>query len=89
MMEYLTAGHYLFPPEHFLTVHFSKVHIKTRFFPNYMMLTRISKGIPNEMYNGYITNLTETFDWTDSKQFLPDPNGNFKKDSIKEDFDKL
>lgn len=89
MMEYLSQGHYLFPPEHFLTVHFTKLHIKTRFFPTYMMLTRVSKGTQNEMYNGYMSNPIEAFDWSDSKEFLPAPNSTFKKGSIKDDFDKL
>ena len=51
MMEYLNVGHYVFPPEHFLAVHFSKIHIQMRYFANYMIITRISKGTPHDVYN--------------------------------------
>ncbi len=55
MMEYLKDGHYAFPPEHFLSVHFSKIHIPIRFFENYMMITRVWKDSPNEIYNKFIS----------------------------------
>ena len=86
MMEYLNEGHYVFPPEYFLSVHFSKVHIQIREFPNYMVITRVSKGTPHEVYNKFVSPPTELVFWSDEIEFLPEPNGNFKKDSIKDDF---
>lgn len=85
IMEYLKAGHYLFTPEHFLAVHFSKVHIQIRRFANYMMITRVSKGGSHELYNGFVKSPMETIEWSDDKEFIPDPFGNFKKE-IKDDF---
>jgi hypothetical protein len=86
MMEYLKAGHYAFPPEHFLSVHFSKIKIQIREFPNYMIITRVSKGTQHEVYNNFISPPREEIVWSDITDFLPDPNGNFKKSSIKDDF---
>ena len=86
MMQYLKDGHYVFPPEHFLSVHFSKIHIQIREFPNYMVITRVSKGTPHEVYNKFVSPPTEWIFWSDEIEFLTDPNGNFKKDSIKDDF---
>jgi hypothetical protein len=86
MMEYLTKGHYAFPPEHFLSVHFSKIKIQIREFPNYMIITRVSKGTQHEVYNNFISPPREEIVWSDMTEFLPDPNGNFKKSSIKDDF---
>jgi hypothetical protein len=86
MMEYLKDGHYVFPPEHFLSVHFSKVKIQIREFPNYMIITRVSKGSQHEVYNNFVSPPVEHIQYSDDINFLPDPNGNFKKDSIKDDF---
>jgi hypothetical protein len=86
MMEYLKDGHYVFPPEHFLSVHFSKIHIPIRFFENYMMITRVWKGGDNEIYNNFISNPYEDTKWSDEMEFIPAPHGNFKKQSIKDDF---
>jgi hypothetical protein len=85
MMEYLKSGHYLFPPEHFLAVHFSKIHIQIREIPTYIMITRVSKGAANEIYNNFINPPREEIRWSDSTDFLPDPSNTFKKD-IKGDF---
>jgi hypothetical protein len=85
MMEYLNSGHYVFPPEHFLAVHFSKIHIQIRYFPNYMTITRKWKGTPNEIYNIFMNEPLESFRFSDSIEFIPDPTGNFKKE-IKDDF---
>jgi len=85
MMEYLKAGHYVFPPEHFLAVHFSKIHIQLRYFPNYMMITRTSKNTQHDIYNSFISTPSETIKWSDWNEFIPDPNYTFKKD-IKDDF---
>lgn len=86
MMEYLKDGHYAFPPEHFLSVHFSKIHIPIRHFENYMMITRVWKGGDNEIYNKFILNPHENTKWSDETEYIPAPYGNFKKESIKDDF---
>jgi len=85
MMEYLKAGHYLFPPEHFLAVHFSKIKVQIRYFANYMMITRKSKGTPHEIYNNFVNPPIETLRDSDSIEFIPDSNYSFNK-SIKSDF---
>lgn len=86
MMEYLNSGHYAFPCEHFLSVHFSKIKIQIREFPTYMIITRVSKGTPHEVYNKFVNEPIENIFWSDEVEFLPDPFGCFKKDSIKDDF---
>jgi len=86
MMEYLKDGHYVFPPEHFLSVHFSKIHIPIRYFENYMMITRVWKGGDNEIYNKFISNPHENVKWSDEIEYTPAPYGNFKKKSISDDF---
>lgn len=86
VMEYLNDGHYLFPPEHILAVHFSKVHLEINYFENYMMITRVWKGGDNEIYNKFIDSPKQLTLWSDSKKYIPDPIGNFKKESIKGDF---
>ena len=85
MMEYLKAGHYAFPPEHFLAVHFSKIKIDIRYIPTYMTITRVSRGTPNDLYNYFISNPVEYIVKSDWIDFTPDPNYNFKKE-IKDDF---
>ena len=85
MMRYLNEGHYLFPPEHFLSVHFSKVKLQIRFFPNYIIITRVWKGTPHEVYNNFVQTPIESLIWSDAVNFLPNPNINFKKE-IKDDF---
>lgn len=79
MMEYLKSGHYLFPPEHFLAVHFSKVKIDIRYFPTYMMITRKSKGTPHEIYNNFVNPPIESIRASDSIEFIPDSNFTFYK----------
>lgn len=85
MMQYLNDGHYLFPPEHFLAVHFSKVKIQIRYFANYMLITRKSKGTSHEIYNNFVNPPIETIKFTDSIEFIPDKNFSFKKD-LKDNF---
>ncbi len=85
MMEYLNSGHYLFPPEHFLAVHFSKVKIQIRYFASYMLITRKSKGTSHEIYNNFVNPPVETIRWSDSIEFIPANEYTFKK-SIKGDF---
>ena len=85
MMEYLKDGHYVFPPEHFLAVHFSKIKIQIRYFANYMLITRKSKGTPHEIYNNFVNPPTESIRWSDSIEFNPLKEYSFKKD-IKDDF---
>jgi hypothetical protein len=87
MMNYLKSGHYLFPPEHFLLVHFNRVHIKIRFFPTYMLITRVSKGKPHEIYNHFVKEPKEEI--INSDEFIdciPTPEFTFYKNSIKADF---
>lgn len=86
MMEYLNSGHYVFPPEHFLSVHFSKIRIPIRYFPNYMVITRKSKGTEHEIYNKFYNPPAEVIISTDDILIGNDPIGNFKKKSIKDDF---
>jgi hypothetical protein len=85
-MQYLKEGHYAFPPEHLLSVHFSKVRIQIREFPNYMIITRVSKGLPHEVYNNFVTQPEETIFWSDEVEFSTEPIGNFMKKDIKDDF---
>ena len=86
MMEYLKDGHYIFPPEHFLAVHFSKVQIDIRFFPSYMLITRVSKGTPHEIYNNFVNPPAETKVVSNHIDFKPVTEYTFKKDSIIDDF---
>lgn len=86
IMEYLKDGHYLFPPEHILSVHFSKVKIPIKFFENYMMITRVWKNEGNEIYNKFIDSPKELVKWSDEKEFVPNPISSFKKSSIKSNF---
>jgi len=79
MMEYLKSGHYLFPPEHFLAVHFSKIKIEIRYFPTYMMITRKSKGTPHEIYNNFVNPPLESIRASDSVEFIPDGHFTFYK----------
>lgn len=87
MMEYLQRGHYLFPPEHFLKVHFSKVDIKIRFFPNYITLTRKSKGTEDEVMNRFMNPIYESV--VDSNVTIQSPSEehSFVNNRFKEDFD--
>jgi hypothetical protein len=85
MMSYLKAGHYVFPPEHFLAVHFSKIHIEIRFFPSYMLISRKWKGTEHDIYNYFIDSPHETTIWSDRHEFEPDKKYSFNKD-IKSDF---
>jgi hypothetical protein len=86
MMEYLNSGHYVFPPEHFLAVHFSKIKIDIRFFPSYLMITRVSRGKPHEIYNSFMKERDEYVESSEFKKFLPDPQYTFRKSSIIDDF---
>jgi len=86
MMEYLNSGHYVFPPEHFLSVHFSKIKIPIRYFPNYMIITRRNKGTKYEIYNKFYNPPEEVIISTEDIIIGNDPIGNFKKKSIKDDF---
>jgi len=85
MMEYLNEGHYLFPPEHFLLVHFSKIKIQIREIPIYIMISRKSKGTKHEIYNHFVNPPYESFTSSDSIQFTPKKEYSFKKD-MKDDF---
>ena len=84
-MEYLNSGHYLIPAEYLLLVHFTKIHIQIRYFPTYMIITRVWKGGVHEYYNNYITRATESIEWSDSYDTTPHITGRFNKD-IKDEF---
>jgi hypothetical protein len=43
------------------------------------MITRVSRGTSNEMYNGYIKNPYDSSFYADEKNFLPSPEHNFRK----------
>jgi hypothetical protein len=88
VMEYLSKGHYAFPPEHFLYVHMSKLHVKLRFFSSYMTITRVSRGTPNEIYNGYIKNPYDSSFYADEKNFIPTPEHTFRKDKSDLNFEQ-
>jgi hypothetical protein len=51
MLEYVNQGHYMIPPENLLRVHMSRVDLSLRFFTNKLVITRNSKGTPNEIYD--------------------------------------
>jgi hypothetical protein len=54
-----------------------------------MIITRTSKGTPNEVYNNFVNPAFESLRWSDSFEFISDSDGNFKKEDFKENFDKL
>ena len=72
MMQYLNMGYYPFPPEHFLKVHMSRIDTNVRFIPNYITITRTSKGGKDEIYNGFVKNLVEEI--IPTKDMNPEPN---------------
>ena len=82
MMQYLKEGHTLFPPEHFLAVHFSKIHIQIRYLSNYITITRASKGTPYELYNNFVNDMTEYVVWSNDRVYIPQPHENFKRDIV-------
>ena len=89
MMEYLKAGYYALPAEHFLLVHFSKIHIQVRQMANYITVTRTSKRMPDEVYNRTTSPFEENVQWSDWWEDTisnPAQFGNFMKASIKDDF---
>ena len=51
-----------------------------------MMITRVSKGREHEIYNKFVNSPQEIIRWSDDRNFLPDPQYTFKKESIKDDF---
>ena len=86
MMEYLKAGHYVFPPEHFLGVHFNKINLQIRYFPTYMIITRAWKGGPHDHYNAFMDTPYESILSSTNIQIDPDPQYTFKKPSIIDEF---
>jgi hypothetical protein len=85
LLQYHNEGHYIFPPEHLLAVHFSKIKIQIRFFPNYMMISRNSKGLKHEIYNRFMKEPRESVYWSDYIDFKPNLDINFKN-NIKDIF---
>ena len=65
---------------------FSKVQIDIRFFPSYMLITRVSKGTPHEIYNNFVNPPAETKVVSNHIDFKPVTEYTFKKDSIIDDF---
>ena len=51
LLEYVNDGHYMIPPENLLRIHMSRVDLQLRFFSNKLIITRYSKGTPNEIYD--------------------------------------
>ena len=79
MMEYLNMGYYPFPPEHFLRVHISRIDTTVRFIPNHITITRTSLGRNDEIYNKFVTNLTEERIHTSQMRFEEPTKGKFVK----------
>jgi hypothetical protein len=50
-----------------------------------MLITRVSKGTPHDIYNSFISDANEIIQWSDWIEFTPDSNFSFYKD-IKDDF---
>lgn len=84
-IEYQQAGHYMIPAEHLINVHFTKVHIPIRYFPNYLIITRVWKNSPHEFYNNYVNPPIEIVEWSDERKAPINPDGSFVKD-IKDEF---
>lgn len=59
LLEYVNSGHYMIPPENLLRVHMSRVNLNLRFFTNKLIITRYSKGTPNEVYDKRINLVDE------------------------------
>lgn len=51
LLEYVNNGHYMIPPENLLRIHMSRVDLHLRLFTNKLIITRYSKGLPNEIYD--------------------------------------
>jgi len=51
LLEYVNDGHYMIPPENLLRVHMARVDVDLRFFTNKLVITRNSKGTPDEIYD--------------------------------------
>lgn len=84
IMEYLDNGHHIFPPEHLLLTHLSKVNMKIRFFPNYMGIAR-EKTDAIQWYNEFVgtDNMIESIVDTNTLNVIPNTNSEFKVDNIK------
>lgn len=89
MMEYVNTGHYVFPSEHFLSVHFSKARILIRQFGQYITIIRTAKGLPPNEYNGYIVDgQIDIIDWSDDYEIAfmaPAENCTFINPNLKHD----
>ena len=71
MMEHISNGHYMVPPEYFLHVHMNKVCVDVRFIPNHIVITRTSKDKDDEIYNGWVTELKEQIVKSDFMDLVP------------------
>lgn len=86
MMNYLEQNHYVFPPEHFLKVHFSRINLRIRLFPNYITLTRKSKGGEDEITNRFITSPIETVIDSQEHLYIGNKELSFFNNNFREDF---
>jgi hypothetical protein len=50
----------------------SRIDTNVRFIPNYITITRTSKGGKDEIYNGFVKNLVEEI--IPTKDMNPEPN---------------
>lgn len=88
MMEYLNAGHYIFPTEHLLLTHLSKINVDLRFIPNYMGIVRNTDDVI-QWFNDFVAKeqLIESVCSVDSfGEVTPNENSEFKVNSIKSIF---
>mgnify|MGYP001117414495 CR=1 FL=1 len=85
LMRYVSEGHYMIPPEHFLHVHLNEVDLNIRFFANKLIITRKSRGVNDELYNKNSEMVEEI---KPSNYMNPTPNQNMSwtvplRDSLK------
>lgn len=73
ILEYINSGHYMIPPENLLRVHMSRVNLNLRFFETKLIITRNSKGAPNEIYDKRIDVVDEVLPST-FMEVKPNPN---------------
>jgi len=73
MISYLNEGNHIFPAEHLLYVHMSKVNTNIRFMPNHLVITRQSKGMEDEIYNRFVENPIEDILPTNLMEVHPTP----------------
>lgn len=88
LMQYVMEGHYLFPVEHLLLVHLSKINLNIKFIPNYMGIVRESVD-DIEWFNNFVPkhHLVENVcNISDIDEIVLDVKSEFKISSIKNIF---